>query len=67
MKDGEVGYDDVGVVDEERTKSSSNTFPTTQIYNFKRQHSVSIKISTHARICHIQMVNEMRFLKIDAP
>lgn len=64
MKDREVGLDDC---DEKRVNLLFNTFPTVHIYNLERQHSVPIKISTSPQILPISVVNEMKFLKIDAP
>lgn len=64
MKDSEVGLDDG---DEKRVNLLFNTFPTTHIYILERQHSIPIKISTSPQILPIPVVNEMMFLKIDAP
>lgn len=64
MNDSEVGLDDD---DEKRVNLLFNTFPIAPIYNLERQHSVPIKISTYPQIFPIPVINEMTFLKIDAP
>lgn len=64
MNDSEVGLDDG---DEKRVYPLFNAFPIAHIYNLERQHSVPIKISTYSKILLIPVVNEMTFLKIDAP
>lgn len=48
-------------------KPSSGAFPIAWFYNLDRQKSVHVKMSSHPQFYHVQMVNEMMFLKIVTP
>lgn len=51
----------------QRMNPSFRIFTIARFYNLDRQKSVHIKISSHPQFYHVQMVNEMMFLKIVIP